>query len=343
METIYLITDYYNRFGTKFTARPYRSGMDHMLLREAFRREGIEPLFVNASALASGSDDPAGRIFLYTSTEDQGGYYKAFIEDLVLSLAARGATIIPKYEFLRAHNNKVFMEMLKREWGPAAGDLLASRLYGSYDELLLNGIDIGFPLVVKKPDGFKSRNVWLVNDMNELTRVARKISSSFSLKRYVADRLRLFKHPGLRPESHRRHGFMVQQFVPGLVSDYKVLIYGDKYFPLLRRNRPGDFRASGSGLLSYPESLPDGLLGFCRKLHDIFDAPSVSLDIAYDGSNYHVLETQFVYFGTYTVEHAAFWFTAERDQWKRVDGRAELESLYAGSIAWYLRKKSLLE
>lgn len=343
MKSIYLITDYGNRFGTKYTARPYRSGMDHQLLTAAFRNSGIEPLFINAARLASSGDNPAGKIYIYTSSEDKGGHYKSFLDNLVLSLESRGATVIPGYKFLKAHNNKVFMEMLRQEWDSLADAFLRSQLYGSLDELIQQGIDMEFPVVVKKPEGFKSRNVWLVNDMDRLMAVAGKISRSFRLKSYIFDRLRLLKYPGFTPESQHRRSFMVQQFVQDLTGDYKLLIYGDRYYPLLRQNRPGDFRASGSGLLSFPETLPDGLLDFCRRIFETFDVPALSLDVASDGNNFRIFEAQFVYFGTYTVEHARFWFTPDGSGWKKAEGDTVLENIYTQSIVWYLEKKGLLK
>ena len=51
MKQIYLITDYQNRFGTKFTARPYRSGMDKEIIKREFTSLGYEAVFIKAGVL----------------------------------------------------------------------------------------------------------------------------------------------------------------------------------------------------------------------------------------------------------------------------------------------------
>jgi len=48
-----------------------------------------------------------------------------------------------------------------------------------------------------------------------------------------------------------RSKFIVQEFIPDLSNDWKVLVFWDKYYVLRRKNRPNDFRASGSGLFSF--------------------------------------------------------------------------------------------
>ena len=69
-----------------------------------------------------------------------------------------------------------------------------------------------------------------------------------------------------------------------------------------------DFRASGSGNFNYDKVLPDGLLNFCNEIYKEFNIPSLSLDIAYDGNQYYLIEFQAVYFGTYTLEAAPYYF-----------------------------------
>src|SRR5690606_8893478 len=47
--------------------------------------------------------------------------------------------------------------------------------------------------------------------------------------------------------------YVQQQFVPNLKCDYKALVFMDKVFLLKRGTRKDDFRASGSGIFSFPE------------------------------------------------------------------------------------------
>jgi hypothetical protein len=342
MQQVVLITDYQGRFGTKYGAVPYRSGMDREIIAAEFRKAGFEPLFCRASHVQDLLPGVSGTIFLFTSSEDRGGAYKSYLEDLVLALTEMGATVIPRFPFLRAHNNKVFMELLRKRWGPATGDSLTSRCYGSYGEMTEDIGTYTWPVVVKRPDGFRSRGVWLASSAAELKRIARRISSTPHLLHDIKDYLRRFRHPNFMPASTHRGKFLVQQFIPGLANDWKVLVYGNRYYVLRRLNRKNDFRASGSGRLSYDEDPPAGLLDFAAGAFAWFNVPNISVDMAYDGTSWHLLELQFLYFGTYTIENAPHFFTPlPGGGWKRVREGSLLEREYVMSIIDYLRRNGL--
>ena len=343
MQKIYLITDYKNQFGTKYTAIPYRSGMDKEMLKEEFLNYGIEPLFFNASEILEKNHTIKGQLFFYTSSEDRQESYKSFLEDVILTIESMNGIPIPRFLYLRAHNNKVFMELLKKEWGIEVGDKLRSQCFGSYEELIQQEISLNFPVVVKRPEGFKSRGVYLAKNIKELKKIASRLSKTRHFKSELKDFIRTFIHKGFRMESHNRRKFIIQEFIPGLENDWKILIYGDKYYPLFRRNRKDDFRASGSGLLSYPKELPDGLLDFAEKAFSYFNVPNISLDIAFDGKDFHIMETQFLYFGTYTIEHSEFYFRKESGEWMIVQEKSVLEKEYVRSIVDYLKKNFLLK
>ena len=342
MMKIYLISDYQGRFGTKFTGVPYRSGMDKKLLKNRFLAHGIEAVFVKASEVSELEGQIKDQVFLYTSSEDRGGYYKSYIEDVVLSLECRNAIIIPAFRFLRAHNNKVLVELLRKEWGTATGDNLNSICYGCIEEIKQSDFLMKFPVVIKKPEGYKSREVYLARSRQEYLRKASRLSRSINYKNLVKDRLRELIHKGFIRESQHRKKLVVQEFVPGLKNDWKILAFGDKYYPLLRRTRKNDFRASGSGLLSFPEELPDGLLDAIERVVKYFNVPQLSADIGFDGTRFYIFELQFVYFGTYTIEHSPFYFTREDGKWIRKEELSVLEEEYVASIVSYLRRNNQL-
>jgi glutathione synthase/RimK-type ligase-like ATP-grasp enzyme len=343
MKQIILISDYLDRFGTKFTGIPYRSGMSIQLLKEEFASLGYEIIFIKASDILQKVSDPKGRIFLYTSSEDKDEHYKSFLEDIVLALQSMGGIIIPEFLYLRAHNNKVLMEMLRKEWGPSVGDSLRSYTFGSLEELESIDLDLRFPVVIKRPEGFKSRGVFLASDMKELRRIAGRISRTVFLKGEVKDIIRTFIYKGFKKESCHRKKYLVQSFISGLENDFKVLVFGKKYYVLMRQTRKNDFRASGSGLLSYPKDLPPGLLDFCEKVFLHFNVPFVSLDIAFDNTTFYVMEAQFLYFGTYTLEHSDYYFTREQEKWKMENGRSVLEKEFAQSIARFIANQKIGE
>jgi hypothetical protein len=127
-----------------------------------------------------------------------------------------------------------------------------------------------------------------------------------------------------------------QTFIPELSGDFKVLVYWDKYYVLGRRNRPADFRASGSGLFSWPEEPPLDLLDYAKRVFDYFKVPVISLDIALSGDTPVLIEFQFVNFGPLTMEHSHWYFVqSEQNSWKKVEGKSMPEVEFARSVVRY--------
>jgi len=54
---------------------------------------------------------------------------------------------------------------------------------------------------------------------------------------------------------------LFQEYLPGNTFDTRIVVVGEKAFGMRRLNRPGDFRASGSGFIDYtPEAIaPEAL------------------------------------------------------------------------------------
>ena len=70
-----------------------------------------------------------------------------------------------------------------------------------------------------------------------------------------------------------------------------------------------------------------------------FNVPNISLDIGFDGKQFHTLEFQFLYFGTTTLEKSPFYFEKNGNSWDIVDKSLCLEEVYVESIVHYLREK----
>lgn len=336
---IYLLVDYNNKFGTKYTAVPYRSGMNKELLKKFFLNRDFDIEFFKAGSIDFQKIPIKGQFFLYTSFEDKNGYYKSFLADVAYAIELGGGIIIPKFIYLQAHENKVFQELLRQTATIDELKSIKSRCFGSLEELYDVMPDIEYPAVLKLAKGSKSRGVFLVNNPKELLKKAKCISLTRDILYDLKDFGRAFRHKGYVKESVNRRKFLIQSFIPNLSYDWKVLVYGDKFYCIKRRNRKNDFRASGGGLLSYEEVIPSGLLDFAKIIKEYFNVPQISLDIAFDGIHYHLIEMQFVYFGTYTIEYSSFYFTHKGEQWQLVREPSTLEEVYADSIANFLEQK----
>ena len=149
-----------------------------------------------------------------------------------------------------------------------------------------------------------------------------------------------FKHRGrIILNSKFRKKFLVQNFIPGLKNDWKVLVYGDKLYTLNRSTRKNDFRASGSGLFNYERTLPEGLLDFADEVVKSFNLPQLSLDIAFNGKEFILIELQALYFGTKTIEYAPFYFKKDNGIWNIIEEKSILEKVYAESISNFIKQQ----
>ena len=279
-------------------------------------------------------------VILYTSSEDNHGLYKSFIEDIIFNLESIGLQIIPSFSMLKAHNNKVAMEMLRDRSELDSLKTIKSHFFGTLQELISESGRLSYPVVIKPASGAMSRGVAKANNPDELIKYAKKVSRSFNMKHDLLDLLRKVKYgSGYHKESFFRLKFVVQNFIPGLENDWKVLVYGNKCFVLYRGNRERDFRASGSGKFIFRKDLPDGLLDFAFEMKNHFKVPNISLDIGFDGKKFHLIEFQFLYFGTTTIEKSPFYFEKYDNSWLLNKGKCELEKVYVDSIVGLLREK----
>ncbi|HEU5181724.1 MAG TPA: hypothetical protein VFW45_13120 [Candidatus Polarisedimenticolia bacterium] len=339
MDGVTLLTDYKGHFGSKHAAVPYRSGFDRDLLARSFAQHGWRADFLSFCDVDFRAVNWHQRPVLYTSAQDHALHYKAFVEDIVLGLETAGAWVIPPFRLLRAHHNKVFMEILRDLRKPGAASDLAARSFGTLEELRQRMAQLSVPAVVKPAAGDMGKSVILCRDRSELLRGAARVSSSRHLPTDLWDLGRRIRRKGYRRESLHRKRFIVQPFLAGLTNDWKVLVYGRKYYVLRRRVRTGDFRASGSGRFEFVREVPSQVLDFASAVFAGFEVPQISLDIAVDGDRLHLLEFQAVYFGTTTIDEAPFHFERSPTAWQPIDGASRVEEEFALSVAEYLRER----
>lgn len=334
------LVDYKNRFGSKHFDNPYRSGMDKNLLSKYFEENGyyIEYEYFHKVDLRN-NDKYRGVFVIYTSSEDIGYHYKYYIEDVVLGLEQIGAVLIPGYKFLRANNNKVFMEFLRT--AILKENDFYSKHFGSLKDLLLDIDNITFPAVLKKAEGAAGTGVFLVKNKKELIKTVKIIKDYLYIKEDIKDLIRSYLHKGYQRESIYRNKFIIQPFIPNLKNDWKVLIFGKKYFVLNRGVRKNDFRASGSKTnykTDINAAIPYGLLDYAEAIYNTLNVPHLSLDIIYDGSKFYLIEFQALYFGTSTINMSKYYFIKEKSIWRHELIQNEIEKIYSESIIDFLNK-----
>ena len=340
-DPIVLLVDYKAQFGSKYVAQPYRSGMDLGLLRSYLEEAGFRPEVLRLPEVDFRGRDWRGVPILYTSSEDEGGHYKSYIEDIVLGLELAGARVIPAFRLLRAHNNKVFMEILRDLVRTEDFSGIESHTFGTLEdwEARKRGPE-GLPpdpTVIKPAAGALSRGVAMAAGESGLRTKILAISRTRNLRHDLWDLGRSLRRKGYVRESRNRKKFVVQNFVAGLDHDWKVLIYGDRYYAIRRDNRRNDFRASGGGRLVCERKLPAGLLDYAARVFRALEVPALSLDIGVVGDGFVLFEFQALYFGTYTLDHSEFHFVRREGRWTLIEGLSELERVYVESVVRHLR------
>jgi hypothetical protein len=339
MSQIFLITDYRGQFWSSAMNARSRCSMNVDRLVERFAVLGHELVVKRAADAAACISAFRGHPVVYTSAEDRADQYRGFLEDLVLGLTIAGAVLVPRFELLRAHHNKVFAELYRQlMMGTMEGEIRA-KVYDVPQSVTEPPFSL--PVVVKGFSGAGSKAVRLARDPREFVRIAKSTAFCRDLLFTLAEWRRRFvwwRH-GYVPSTLYRRRFLVQEFVPGMTEDHKVLVYGQKYYVVRRLNRPGDFRASGSGRFEFaPEDTDLRMLDFARAVYEKFDVPLLSLDIGFDGRQYRLIEYQGVHFGPAALERSTCYFRHRVSGWERITEEPDLEREFATSISDYLQK-----
>ncbi|EKG2058556.1 hypothetical protein O2N19_004786, partial [Escherichia coli] len=136
----------------------------------------------------------------------------------------------------------------------------------------------------------------------------------------------------------RYNPYVLQDFIPDLNSDYKVLVFGNKYYVLKRNVRDNDFRASGSGKFVF-EDVSEKFLSFARKVIEFLHTPYASLDIVERGDGFGCIEFQCVHFGPYTQLNAEYYYEFKNGKWIREKNNYTLEQVYAEALVDFLKNE----
>lgn len=343
MNTIYLLCDYLGRFGSKHDDYPYRSGMDKGKINKYFGDNNYHSIFIPFTEVKFRANEMIGAPVLYTSQEDIGYHYKSYIEDIVYGLELAGARMIPKYKYLRANNNKVFMEILRDQLDNENIKNIKSYYCGTLEEAMDISEYLTYPIVVKGYGGAMGKNVALAKDKVSLKRILKTIAATRNYKEEFKEIVRSIKYEGYKNTSTYRRKFILQEFIPDLNNDWKIYIFGEKIYVFYRpvfKHR--GIRASGGGYDNYYYGLnakfPNDLFDYAYDIYDTLDTPFVSLDIAKDNMQYYLLEYQLVYFGTAGLlkRYSSEYFVKHDDSWIHKSNHGDIEKIYVESVIEYL-------
>ena len=299
------------------------------------------------------SEDYHGVYILYQTSETPGTFYKRYIENLIYFLEKQGAIVMPNHELLKAHHDKIFMELLRSKFVDKSLKTIKSICYGSWIDA--QNYNSHFPVVIKQISNSSGDGVYLAKNRKEYHKKIKTAGSILIAPNLMDLNIDYFKKAVKKlikyffPSKSKyvqyntapvSTSIVVQTFIEGLKGDYKVLIFGRKYYILYRKNRDNDFRASGSGrFYEVPEKEHEGLLTFAKKITTEIDFPIFGMDIGFDGKEYHLFEFQMIHLGPYTLQSSKFWHEFHDGKWIKYEGISDLEEEFSQAINDYIIMK----
>jgi hypothetical protein len=109
--------------------------------------------------------------------------------------------------------------------------------------------------------------------------------AEFRFGRFKNGIKKMIRYRGFHPEYWRESSqyALFQRFIPNNSYDTRVTIIGNRAFAFRRMNRPGDFRASGSGMIDYsPTGIDVRQISIGFEVSDALGTNSLALDFLHD-------------------------------------------------------------
>jgi glutathione synthase/RimK-type ligase-like ATP-grasp enzyme len=187
-----------------------------------------------------------------------------------------------------------------------------TRVFWSRDSALEFCRSASYPLVMKLSSGFQSANVRLLRSRRQAEHWIAKmfgpgvtsLNPQSSPGRIALQRaraaLRRVTGSSTRGELNRselQHGyFYVQEFLGENAFDTRVTVIGDRAFAFRRFNRPGDFRASGSGRIDWdPEQIDLDSIRLAYRVARQLKTQSIAVDVLRRRSEHVICEISYTY------------------------------------------------
>ena len=230
--------------------------------------------------------------------------YRQLVASVLPVLEHHGVTIIPPVVHLLGYENKVLMKQVVVSLDLSSPRSFSVATWEGFEEAADH---LGYPFVIKEPEGFASSSVRLIRS---------ELENESCRARYFTETDRGTRGLGT---------IVMEEFLPGLAGDWKVIVIGDVAASLWRGVRPNDFRASGSGVFEFRKA-PDEILNFAHDVTRKLDIPWASLDIAEPIGPPQLLEYQAVHFGTTATDKTPAHFARSSDgRWVVRQGAVPME------------------
>ncbi|WP_367103880.1 RimK family alpha-L-glutamate ligase [uncultured Psychrobacter sp.] len=269
---------------------------------------------------------------VYTSSDEEN--IRLYMRDIMYFINQK-CRILPNYNMLLGHENKGFQELLRKELG--FGNLKGNYFFDIDDSILPT------PKVLKTVSGAGSSGVFLVKNKKDMKDIKDNHFDVSKKRRLIKLQRRIkLKRNEFYFYKYRHKGFnrfVEQEFIPNLKNDFKILVFGNRFYTLKRSIRKNDFRASGSGLFEYVTA-PEEVLNFAKSIFSKLDNPYASLDIAQSANGCHLIEFQGTNFGPLALLKSSTRKVFLDNNWIEEKNDQDLEENFAYAINMFLGNSS---
>lgn len=243
-----------------------------------------------------------------------------------------GKRVVPNYASVWHFESKVAQSYLLRAFGVPQPRTLVSF---EWNDALRGAIQLGLPVVAKASHGAGSSNVRL---LRKGAQVRRHVEWRLSHERWHEAKILTGSRAGALRASIMNRWFWyavarrvmgrelteavyLQSFVPANQRDLRVTVIGRTAYAFWRRNRPGDFRASGSHLLDYDSPVPEGVIRRCIEWSSQMGFDSMAYDIVFaENGAPLILEISYNYVASALASAPCRWTLDDGGELQRHDG-----------------------
>ncbi|MDD5582149.1 MAG: hypothetical protein PHS99_02910 [Candidatus Marinimicrobia bacterium] len=342
---IIILTGDNNFYGQ--TRKPWVS-MNVMAIKERLSHYSYEVNIYNIQDVFNKKITLENEIILYSFSQKPN--VRQYIID-VLTFLNKNNTIIPSLDLLYCHENKGYQKIYKEMCGLTG---LKAWYFSSLKEI--DNYNIPYPIILKTITGSNGKGVFLIQNRRDLEKRLKKLSKIEFLKSFDLFRRHYFRKKTF-PEypNHndyedylqykeyitKNENFILQEFVPGLTYDYRILALEGKYFAMKRHTREGDFRASGTKIFDFTFNPEDALLNCAEKVYNHLDSPFLSMDIVFNGHEYFLIEFQASHFGVSAILKSKGYYTRIKNEWRFVKEKLNVEYEIADALDRYILKHKI--
>jgi len=343
MKNIILLTK--NHFFGQ-TRKPWVS-LDYDKMEEILKQDGFEIQQYEFHEILNKNIEIKDSIIFYTFS--QKPEIRNYINDVLTYFSNFNNVLIPNLDLLKCHENKGFQELYKRSL-----DIKSLNAFYFSNILDLKSYEFHFPIVFKTIDGSNGRGVRLIRNNKELFQTVKKYERINFFEKLDLFRRKYFRkkrtyeeYPNycnekdliqyseyIKPSKR----FVLQEFIPNLKWDFRVLIVSDRYYITKRYVRENDFRASGAKKFDFNFEPNSQILNFAKNIYLKFDNPFLSIDIAFDGKDCYLLEYQALHFGLNVLVKSKGYYSNSNEKWILNKKKPEIEEDLMYGLVRYLKK-----